>query len=262
MRSAVLAILVGGCVFACGTAPGKAFRAQGTALRAQGIKWPEYIGIVEKPTQVAMAGLRQDGTQSVTSINLTFTFGVEEMAVSRDVWLMFDMHAAKGSTSKQSYPPTNTGNQAQIPAQGAAQNTSEGTLVLNDGSAYVQIVTPPLPTDKDAVPAPVVPPRWPVLITQYIGLGAEGTKFIVQNDQDPEHLTQRVFLLEGKLHIGDLAGNHDMVVLDTVGYYVEASINPTTKVVTIANQEPVPEDGELAAFVKDMTDRWTAIQAP
>jgi hypothetical protein len=79
-----------------------------------------------------------------------------------------------------------------------AKNAGDDTdFFVGDGCAYVRIDKFPknLPSVLDER---VLPHAWPIVVTQQIRVGAEGTTFIVQNDTNAskDHSTQRVFLLD------------------------------------------------------------------
>jgi hypothetical protein len=142
----------------------------------------------------------------------------------------------------------------------AHNNSTDADFYVGDGAVWVRtdVVPKELPElSCEKPPVRVLPHAWPIVITQHIKVGAEGTEFVVQNNVvaeggDPAHSTQRVFLLENAakpLVIVNLT-NCKYVELKDKDTYVEFYKDELSDVLTTSPS--------LKAYAKSVRDKAKA----
>ncbi len=235
------------CVAGCNCAPQHG-DANGTP------KWDAYKKSIRYPSAVKLKEFAFEPADGTLALNLDSKFPLSD----RGNWLMFDASYAKGGARPYAAAMAMFAapiSQPQQIAGGTPQNLTRGPIELKDGAVY-----------SVSTVHTMLPRAWPVIITQYIGLGAEGTRFIVRNDLQPDHLHQQVFLLDGKVIIGDLKSQSPTksvtfpkpCVVDIV-----VTLNEDGSVNGVEISDPAAIEGtEHESYVNDMLARAKRLGVP
>jgi hypothetical protein len=131
-----------------------------------------------------LAQFRQDLTFTAEAMQVTFGDPVTD-----DYWIMFDGTNSQGGVPANNYP--------------AQATNSAAEFELFDGNAYVKT------TSRKLIPRP-----WPIIVTQHLIIGADGTEFVVRNslDGDIAHNYVKVVVLDGTVVLKEIGKDNCKLV--------------------------------------------------
>jgi hypothetical protein len=149
----------------------------------QSNNWHAYMASYRKPVQYrVVAEVGKPGTPPY-GYELMCTF--EKPAAQATVWIMVDSVAGEEKKAAGRGVVRVAFSSAADPLDELLKYGPGGDFEVEGETVYVS--TPPA-QQADAQGAAIVPRPWPVLVTRYVGVGAEASRFIVQTrvGGDPE----------------------------------------------------------------------------
>ena len=249
------AVLAQGCASGGNPAPAGdigAVRLRSACEELRGDKpWAGYVGMAGKFDGVRLVEKSERDDSKERAYRLEFTFppgsGIESRV--RDV-----VFSTRGSGEVE---PMGGHGRTALLEHVSFEDRSE--FVLHEGTVYIRSVDP-IKDRKWFIPRP-----WPVLITRYIGVGAEGTEFIVQTNAGTEESPiERVFLGDagGTLVAAPLRSDEPVYKLKSAGCFLEYKEGQMTVRSLDDDQGAKDFRDEMLARAREMVNALGSPQAP
>jgi hypothetical protein len=200
--------------------------------------WEELTSKYRKKPGRLLA-LRQDQDAQATALSMEYRY----KGWTKRLKVMFD--AEKYNLEERRRPKDGGGQPGLFADLSVSTDLLTGEFEVTEGTVYVVAESGAATLEPSGITAAAaVPQVWPIILTKRIGIGVEGTRFIVHIDPAGDEM---VFPLEGTVWVGIIGSSEAAQTLADPNQYFRYSESTGTPRLSI---EPMTEP--LSAFIESV----------